>query len=354
VVSFGLSLNDFLECPSLENGLWLALDTISLLPIIPSIGAIKRGIDALDAASDVGRTLNRTEDAVDVASDVARRADNFDELGDAARRSAPCNCFAGGTEVKTEDCETAVEEIEAGDRVWARDPETGRYQLESVLGVFEREVDGLLVLEVDGEEVETTPSHRFWIEERGWVEAGELAVGDLLASYDGTPRRVASVETRPGVHTVYDFEVASAHSYFATGGEVLVHNCDLPRPDWAQEGLDDLARFRDELGPVPSANSPDGGVLSRLDVGGDSFYGINAHGQDVSMRVNNITRTHAEADAFQQAYNAGVRGGEGRLFVDADLCGACGTRGGVRGLARQLGLDRLEVVTPSGIQVIVP
>ncbi|WP_309895406.1 deaminase [Archangium sp.] len=114
-------------------------------------------------------------------------------------------------------------------------------------------------------------------------------------------------------------------------------------------GLDDLAKLRNELGLQHGE-----GTLARLDVGGHRFYGINAHGQPVSLKTNVITATHAEADAFQQAAKAGVHGGRGHLYVDRDLCRACGTSGGARGLARQLGLEELEVVTPSGIQIIRP
>jgi len=112
---------------------------------------------------------------------------------------------------------------------------------------------------------------------------------------------------------------------------------------------DDLVRFRVELGMKAGE-----GTLARLDVGGRSFYGINAHGQPIRFRTNAITRTHVEADAFQQAANAGVRGGQGTLYVDRASCLACGANGGVRGLARQLGLDQLEVITPQGSQIIRP
>jgi hypothetical protein len=114
-------------------------------------------------------------------------------------------------------------------------------------------------------------------------------------------------------------------------------------------GLADLAKFRGELGLKAGE-----GTLARLDVGGKSFYGISAHGQPISLRVNAITATHAEADAFQQAANAGVSGGRGTLFVDRALCPACGTNGGVQGLARQLGLIELEVITPQGSQLFKP
>jgi hypothetical protein len=72
------------------------------------------------------------------------------------------------------------------------------------------------------------------------------------------------------------------------------------------------------------------------------------------MSVNAITRTHAEADAFQQAINAGASGKRATLFVDRALCPSCGTYGGVRGMARQLGLESVEVVTPTGTLVITP
>jgi filamentous hemagglutinin len=115
-------------------------------------------------------------------------------------------------------------------------------------------------------------------------------------------------------------------------------------------GLADLAKSRAELGLKPGE-----GTLARLDVGGRRFYGINAHGQPVApLGVNAISATHAEADAFAQAARAGVKGGSGTLYVDRALCPSCGTFGGVRSMARQLGLESLDVVTPSGSFTITP
>ena len=65
-----------------------------------------------------------------------------------------------------------------------------------------------------------------------------------------------------------------------------------------------------------------------------------------------FSRTHAEADAFQQAFDKGLRGGRARLTVDRDLCRACGQNGGVKGMARQLDLEEIEIITPSGRQTI--
>ena len=113
--------------------------------------------------------------------------------------------------------------------------------------------------------------------------------------------------------------------------------------------LRDLDNFRSQLGFKPGEDT-----LARLDLGREQFYGVNAHGQRISLRTNAITRTHAEADAFQQAANAGISGGRGRLFVDRELCRVCGPNGGVVSLARQLRLDELEITTPSGSRITRP
>ena len=140
----------------------------------------------------------------------------------------------------------------------------------------------------------------------------------------------------------------------ALGSPLAAENAGAKLPGWAKSGLDDIAKFREELGPIPGGGKPDGGVIAKLEIGDQSFYGVNAHGQPVTLRVNAITSTHAEMDAFQQAANAGVKGGTARLYVDSELCGACGQSGGVKSLARQLGVTKLEVVTPSGVVTVNP
>lgn len=119
----------------------------------------------------------------------------------------------------------------------------------------------------------------------------------------------------------------------------LASRAQVGRP---RDGAQDLAQLRAELG------IPDGlGTLARLEIGPYTFYGINGHGQRVTLFVNNNSRLHAEADAFQQAYNAGITGfTHARLTVDRPFCDACGKYGGIGSLARALNLKYLEVNTP--------
>jgi hypothetical protein len=78
----------------------------------------------------------------------------------------------------------------------------------------------------------------------------------------------------------------------------------------------------------------------------------NPNPRQITFKVNPISKTHAEADAFQQAADAGIKGGKARLIVDRELCDACGLRGGVNSMAWQIGIEELEIITPSESKTI--
>ncbi len=109
----------------------------------------------------------------------------------------------------------------------------------------------------------------------------------------------------------------------------------------------DLAKFRKDLTLPESGTPKDKSTLAKLTIGDKSYMGINAHGQTTDLRVNAISKTHAEMDVFQQAAKDGVKGGTGRLVVDRELCKPCGDFGAVKSLAKQLGLKELFVSTPT-------
>jgi hypothetical protein len=114
----------------------------------------------------------------------------------------------------------------------------------------------------------------------------------------------------------------------------------------------DLAAFRRQLGLPAAGSAADASTVAKLEIGGESFWGINAHGQKLALRSNAISATHAEADAFNQAMKAGVSGGSAVLTVDRALCKACGLNGAVKSFAGQLGLDSLKVQSPKGIEIM--
>ncbi len=118
----------------------------------------------------------------------------------------------------------------------------------------------------------------------------------------------------------------------------------------------ELAEYRQQFG-LPSAGSPeDNTTIAKLEIGDHSFFGINSgsnpNRRAITLKVNPISRTHAEADAFQQAFEVGLKGGKACLTVDRSLCRACGQNGGVKGMAKQLGLSELEIISPDGRQTL--
>ena len=97
-----------------------------------------------------------------------------------------------------------------GDSVWAYNPETGETELKEVLNVWVKETDEILhVSTSDGETIDTTTNHPFYVEEKGWVAAGDLEVGDILYTADGDEVEVTDLELEKLAEpiTVYNLEV---------------------------------------------------------------------------------------------------------------------------------------------------
>ena len=137
------------------------------------------------------------------------------------------SCFTGDTEVLTEYGLVCIEDIEVGDKVWAYDPETGETALKDVLEVYVKEQNEILHLKTsNGETIDTTTNHPFYVEEKGWVAAGDLEVGDVLYTADGSVVEVTELELEKLAEPilVYNLEVADFHTYFVSEFGVLVHN----------------------------------------------------------------------------------------------------------------------------------
>ena len=137
------------------------------------------------------------------------------------------SCFTGDTEVYTSEGLVCIEEVQVGDEVWAYNSETGETELKEVLNVWIKETDEILhVSTSDGEVIDTTTNHPFYVEEKGWVAAGDLEVGDILYTADGDEVEVTDLELEKLAEpiTVYNLDVADFDTYFVGEYGVLVHN----------------------------------------------------------------------------------------------------------------------------------
>ena len=90
------------------------------------------------------------------------------------------SCFVAGTLVMAVVGMVAIEKIKSGDKIISTDPETMETAEKTVLETYIREDSKLIHLVINDEEIITTETHPFYVNNRGFVNAGELKVGDEL------------------------------------------------------------------------------------------------------------------------------------------------------------------------------
>ena len=193
------------------------VEVISLIPPAKLVGkGGKYGWKAGDALIDHigdGRKATKTE---------SRVLSNVDDL--------PCNCFVAGTMVEAAGGERSIGEIEVGDKVWARDLDTGKNALRTVTGLFDKHADQVVTMPVaGGAKVTVTEEHPFYVAGLGWVMSGDLKVGDHLAQRDGGSTTITAIAVSAADVTVYNFTVEGDHNYYVTEAQLLVHNCAMQR-----------------------------------------------------------------------------------------------------------------------------
>ena len=135
-------------------------------------------------------------------------------------------CFIAGTEVLSESGHRLIENIEAGDYVWATNPETGETDLKRVVQTFENETSELIHITVNGEEIVCTNEHPFYVPVKGWTAACQLRAGECLQLVNGEYVIVEQVqhEILESPIKVYNFEVEDFHTYYVGNSDILVHN----------------------------------------------------------------------------------------------------------------------------------
>jgi len=209
---------------------------------------------------------------------------------------------------------------------------------------------------------ETEPHHIAGVlgEIRQTLENSDCDWEDVYSAYyeceeDGTVTFYEGESAEAGNPGIWTYVVYSC----PVGSEEVVKNPDINTlaPVLQMQQLicklifAELAEYRQQLGLPPAGSEDNRATIAKLEINGRVFLGISAgsnpNRRKITLKVNPISRTHAEADAFQQAFDAGLRGGRAHLTVDRDLCRACGQNGGVKGMARQLGLEEIEVISPS-------
>ncbi|MSS63124.1 polymorphic toxin-type HINT domain-containing protein [Velocimicrobium porci] len=221
----------------------------------------------------------------------------FDAVAEKAKNWLKCEkgCFLEDTNIWTESGRKAIQQIQAGDLVYARDEETGEVGLKKVKQVYETEAHTVYTItlgEGETEPIRTTNYHPFYEKEKGWVCAIQLQVGDRLCTIEGEEEVVTSIEkerVEEGV-LVYNFEVEEWNSYYVAEGKVLVHNaakrCGLVKWLRSKGGSNTNKLFKNQS-LLDEHYGKHGQEIA--DVLGDSNYSIDKYLDDANYIINNGT-----------------------------------------------------------------
>ncbi|HUQ69950.1 MAG TPA: polymorphic toxin-type HINT domain-containing protein [Planctomycetaceae bacterium] len=138
------------------------------------------------------------------------------------------SCLPAGTRVHTELGPKPIETIQIGDRVLAKDIDTGELAYRPVLRTTVRSPQPLVKLSFRDETIQATRGHHFWVSGQGWRMARELRPGDRLHGLHGT---ASLTDTATGdVAAVYNLVVDRANTYFVGDALVLSHDVTSPAP----------------------------------------------------------------------------------------------------------------------------
>jgi RHS repeat-associated protein len=211
-----------------------------------------------DEAVDALRLL----DTADEAADLGNAGKHADDMPLIEALNKACS-FTPETLVATPGGMVAISKLAVGDLVLAYNEATrttGTYPI-SIVWVHH---DPMLVrLMIDGEPIETTPEHPFFVLLRGWVAAGDLNVGDAIRQADGT---YGSIEESLLLHQpqlMYNLTVDTAHTFFVGEGQWLVHNLcrktkAIQLANTANQALQQLRKHNEELAQATIAVGQEG------------------------------------------------------------------------------------------------
>ncbi len=165
----------------------------------------------------------------------------------------------------------------------------------------------MVLLTIDGETIVTTPEHPFFVSGGEWVHAGNLQPGDKIRNANWGEGTVEVVMFTTAPQMMYNFTVATAHTYFVGEGKWLVHN-DCGKVALGLENY--LGSFSTEKGASSYTKWFDDGVVGLEDLGssGDFFTDM------FTPAMNNAKSVHFNTAGMGNLQEAIRNGTQGRLL----------------------------------------
>jgi len=143
------------------------------------------------------------------------------------RAASRQECLAAGTLVWTRRGLRPIEQIEVGDVVLSRDPETGRNAFKPVLQTTIRKASWLVKLHLPEESISVSGGHLFWASGKGWRRARQLGSGTTLHAIEAAS--ILSGVEEGAFEPSYNLVVEQFHTYFVGQSRILSHDNTMPR-----------------------------------------------------------------------------------------------------------------------------
>jgi hypothetical protein len=147
-----------------------------------------------------------------------------DDAGDVAR--GMCS-FSADTPVSTASGFKPISDVQANESVLAYHDELGAMGYYMVTASWSHIDPVIGYITIDGEVVEVTPEHPFFVIGHGWIAASDLWLGAPVGEATGGYGIVENVTFTYQPRVMYNLTVAGAHTYFVGEQQWLVHN-DCP------------------------------------------------------------------------------------------------------------------------------
>ncbi|GGO00246.1 hypothetical protein GCM10010969_21220 [Saccharibacillus kuerlensis] len=232
-----------------QTGLSFAADSLPFVGTFKGIQEVFTGVDMITGqqlsvtdrvATGVGTAASWIPFGKHVGKYVAKEGIEggawlIGKLGKESKASRlldGCNCFTAGTQVKTDQGDKNIEDIQVGDQVLSKDDVTGEEGYKTVTATFNHIAEEIYTIHVGGQKIESTYNHPFWVEGKGWTYVKDLKVGDELTQADGTKLEIEQIELDKRSARVYNMTVDEFHTYFVSDLAIWVHNtnnenCDI-------------------------------------------------------------------------------------------------------------------------------